>query len=137
MWRKIHSNRDPRDTVYSELQKEFSPYFKKANDAGKSVLQRNPKFAFYAMILVMLVSMVLSFTVFRFHEAERPPIKKQQINPVQDGFAQIRQVTGKIRETLRLKHLVDSISAKKQLSPADSTALDSALNELQRIKNIK
>ena len=47
------------------------------------------------------------------------------------------QVTGKIRETLRLKHLVDSISAKKQLSPADSTALDSALNELQRIKNIK
>jgi hypothetical protein len=137
MWRKIHSNRDPRDTVYKELRKEFSPYFVKADSMGKSVLERYPKFFFGGMILVMLVSMVLSFTVFRHHEPVHQPIKKQQINPVQDGFGQIMQVTGKIRETLRLKHLVDSISAKKQLSPADSTALDSALNQLQRIKNIK
>jgi hypothetical protein len=137
MWRKIHSNRDPRDTVYSELKKEFNPYFGKVDNLGKTVLNRYPKFFFGAMVLVMLVSMVLSFTVFRHQKPVHPDTQKQQINPVQDGFGQIMQVTGKIRETLRLKHLVDSISAKKQLSPADSTALDSALNQLQRIKTIK
>ena len=31
MCKRLHSNRDPRDTVYSELKKEFSPYFGKAD----------------------------------------------------------------------------------------------------------
>ena len=133
MWKKIHSNRDPRDTVYSELKKEFSVYFGKANSAGTSVLKRYPKFFFGGMVSVMLVSMVLSLTIFRHREIPHKSVVQQKVNPVQEGFSEILQATGKIRETLRLKHLVDSISAKKTLSPADSILLDSALNELQRI----
>ena len=133
MWKKIHSNRDPRDTIYSELQKEFSTYFGKANGMCKSVLGRHPKFFFGGMVSVMLVSVVLSFTLFRHPETAHPRAGFQKVNPVQDGFSQILQATDKIRETLRLKHLVDSISTKKQLSGTDSTLLDSALNRLQRI----
>jgi hypothetical protein len=135
MWRKIHSNRDPRDTIYSELKKEFSSYFGKATSMGKSVLDLYPKFFFGGMVLAMLVSIVLCFTVFRHPEQVTPHPHKQEVSPVQDGFTQIMKATGKIRETLRLKHLVDSISAKKQLSGADSTLLDSGLSQLQRIHN--
>jgi hypothetical protein len=137
MWKKIHSNRDPRDTIYSELQKEFSMYFEKAHAAGKSVLTRYPKFFFGGMVAVMLVSMALSFTLFRHPGAIKTSRSPQKVSPVQDGFSQILQATGKIRETLRLKHLVDSISAKKGLSGADSILLDSALNQLQRIHSSK
>ena len=133
MWKKIHSNRDPRDTIYSELKKEFSTYFGKANGMCKSVLGHHPKFFFGGMVSVMLISMVLSFTLFRHPETPHKSAGQQKANPVQDGFSQILQATGKIRKTLRLKHLVDSISAKKQLSVADSILLDSALNRLQRI----
>jgi len=133
MWKKIHSNRDPRDTIYSELKKEFSTYFGKANSMCRFVLGRYPKFFFGGMILAMLVSMVLSFTLFHHPETAHPRAGLQKVNPVQDGFSQILQATDKIRETLRLKHLVDSISTKKQLSGTDSTLLDSALNRLQRI----
>ena len=137
MWKRIHSNRDPRDTLYSEIKKEFRPYFEKAGEGGRNVLARHPRFFFGGMVLALLVSMILAFTLSRHPEPVRRPVTKQQVSPVQDGFSQILQTANRIRETLRLKRLVDSITAKKQLSAADSTVLDSALNQLQRIKTIK
>ena len=136
MWRKIHSNRDPRDTIYSELKKEFSPYFGKANSAGKNLLGRYPKFFFGCMVTLMAVSLALSFTVFRHHEPVKAQMPtKTQSSPIQDGFTQIMVTAGEIKQTIKLKQLVDSITAKKQLTQADSTSLDSALNQLQRIHN--
>jgi hypothetical protein len=88
------------------------------------------------MVTLMLVSLVLSFTIFRHHEPVHPHVSvKKQSNPIQDGFTQIMETAGEIRQTLKLKHMVDSITAKKQLTEADSTALDSALSQLQRIHN--
>jgi hypothetical protein len=133
MWRRIHSKRDPSDTLYSELKKEFGTYFGAVNSLMRKAAESYPRFLFGIMVLLMTVSLVLSFTVFRHPEPARPPVKNVRVNPVEEGFGQIMQATGKIRETIRLKHLVDSISAKKQFSAADSTALDSALSRLQQI----
>jgi hypothetical protein len=133
MWRKIHSNRDPRDTLFSELRKEFSVYFDIAGAFGKSFLNRYPKFFFGMMVSLMAASFILSFTLFRHQEVVAVKVKPSKINPVQDGFTEIMDATEKIRTTLRLKHFVDSISSKKKLSGADSTLLDSALSQLQRI----
>ena len=131
MWRKIHSNRDPRDTLYSEIRKEFSGYFLIAGNGGKRIFKAYPKFFFGCMIVFMSVSLILSFTVFRNHETPAViPVKK--VNPVEDGFSQIMQATGNIRETLHLKQLVDSLSSKKQLSPTDSVQLDTALDRLSK-----
>jgi hypothetical protein len=134
MWRKITSNRDPRDTIYSELKKEFSPYVGKANDYGRHIAERFPNFLFGIMVALIVLSTALSFTVFRHHHPVRQPapVTKAQ-SPIQDGFSQIMETAGKIRQTLRLKNLVDSITAKKQLTSADSTLLDSALDQLQRL----
>jgi hypothetical protein len=133
MWKKIHSNRDPRDTLFSELRKEFSVYFGVAGAFGKSFLSRYPKFFFGMMVSLITASLILSFTLFRHPNVIAAKAAPARINPVADGFSEIRRATGKIRTTLRLKHLVDSISTKKQLSAADSVALDSALSQLQRI----
>ena len=133
MWRKIHSNRDPRDTLYSELKKEFGTYFENAGNLSNSVLGRYPKFFFWGMLLLMLISAVLSFTLFRHPAPVQHKTAQQKMSPVQDGFSQILEAAGKIRETLKLKHLVDSISAKKQLTGTDSTLLDSALDRLQQV----
>lgn len=132
MWRKIHSNRDPRDTLYSELQKEFSTYFTMIKNAGKQLTEAYPKFLFGCMIFLMMLSLVLSFTIFRRPDKAKT-ITIKNANPVEDGFDQIMQATGNIRETLHLKNLVDSLSAKKQLTGADSALLDSALDRLSKI----
>lgn len=134
MWRRIISNRDPRDTIFTEIRKEFNPYFGKANQFGNSFLARYPRLLFRTMVILLVASLVLRFTVFRHLEAmKNHPLVQSKTSPIQDGFSQIMVTAGQIRQTLALKHLVDSITAKKNLSQQDSTVLDSALNRLQRI----
>ena len=132
MWKRIHSNRDPRDTLYSEIRKEFASYFAIAGTAGKRLTGAYPKFLFGCMVFLMALSLVLSFTIFRHPEKTKITVVKK-VYPVEDGFDQIIQATSKIRKTMRLKKLVDSLSAKKQLSGQDSTLLDSALDRLSQI----
>lgn len=133
MWRKIHSNRDPRDTLYSEIHKEFGSYFGIAGNLIRRLSRAYPKFLFGAMITLLSLSLVLSFTLFRQPEKSKTTVTKK-VNPVEDGFTQIMQVTENIRETMRLKKLVDSLTAKRQLSVQDSTLLDSALDRLSKIQ---
>jgi hypothetical protein len=136
MFKKIHSNRDPQDTVFSELKKEFRAYFDAAGTWFISFIDRYPNFLFGAMIILMLVSFALSFTVFRLREIPvkiQPSVKVRRPEPVSDGFDRILQAGAALKETIALKKLVDSITAKPTLSRADSTALENALDRLQQI----
>ncbi|MDB5143366.1 MAG: hypothetical protein JWQ66_2079 [Mucilaginibacter sp.] len=132
MLKKIHSNRDHRDTIYSEVRKEFGVYFKIAGNSIKRCLGSYPRFFFGLMTLLLITSMFLSFTVFR-HRDKVAPVTKKAINPVGDGFDRIMRASEQLRETIELKRLVDSISSKKLLSEKDSVALDSALDRLREI----
>ncbi|WPU99105.1 hypothetical protein SNE26_24130 [Mucilaginibacter sp. cycad4] len=133
MWKRIHSNRDPRDTLYSEIRREFGTYFLLAGNAWKCLLSKYPKFLFGTMILFLLTSAALSFTIFR-NEKKAVAIVSKTTNPIQDGFSQIMAATDRIRETLDLKKIVDSLGRKKRLDFRDSLTLDSALDRLQAIK---
>ena len=132
MWPKIHSNRDPRDTVFAELRKEFGTYFKIAGQRLKELLEGHPKMTFYGMIALLLISMTLSFTFFRNREKPRA-VRVKSFAPVADGFGQLMQATGKIRETIMLKQQIDSLSAVKVLTAQDSIRLIAALDRLQRL----
>jgi hypothetical protein len=137
MFRKIHSNRNPKDTVFSELRKEFGNYFNAAGTFSRSVLERRPKLTYGAMVFLMAISLVFSFTCFKHRD--KPKVKTTaKVSPVGDGFSRIIQAGEKLKMTLALKYLVDSLSAKKSLSAKDSLLLDSALDRLQSIqKSIK
>ena len=134
MWRKIHSNRDPRDTLFRELRKEFRPWFERLSMATKALIAGNPKAAFSVMIILLVLSSVLSFTVFRYREAKHPAILPAQPAVVSDGFSRIMLAAGKLKETIGLKRIVDSLTSKSQLSAADSILLDSVLNRLQQVQ---
>lgn len=133
MWRKIHSNRDPRDTLYSELRKEFRPWFEKLITSCSTLLSDSPKTAFSGMVILLMLSTALSFTVFRHHDGHQPKPAAKAPAVVSDGFSRIMQTAGKLRETIRLKKIVDSLTSGKQLNAADSLLLDSALSRLQHI----
>ncbi|NOW95962.1 hypothetical protein [Mucilaginibacter sp. SG564] len=134
MWRKIHSNRDPKDTLYSEIRKEFGTYFNIAGNHSKRLLTTYPKIFFGLMIVLMLTSAALSFTVFRHPEAKVTPVAKK-VNPVGDEFSKIMETATRIKEGLQLKKLIDSLSTRKQLSSADSVLLENALDSLQQIQH--
>jgi len=132
MWPKIHSNRGPRDTVFAELRKEFGNYFKMVSEWLQGLLEGHPKKAFYSMIALLLISLALSFTLFRNRE-QPVAVHRKPLAPFADGFGQLMQATGKIRETIMLKQQIDSLSAVKVLTAQDSTRLTAALDRLQRL----
>ena len=139
MFKRITSNRDPRDTLLSELKKEFGGYYSTAAGKGQHFVNRYPRFVFGSMIVLMLVSMGLSFTVFRNREVvvkKKLPVP-QQNSPITTGFSQLIQTGEALRETIALKGQVDSLIAKKHLTKTDSATLEKALDRLQQITNKK
>lgn len=134
MFRKIRSNRDPRDTVFTELKKELRPYVGKLNRGAKQTAVRYPKVLFWFMVINLVLSAALSFTVFRHRRttaATRKPVKV--LAPVTGGFDRILQAGEAISEMMRLRKQIDSLSAKKKLAPADSVFLDSALTRFNQL----
>jgi hypothetical protein len=133
MFKKIHSNRDPRDTVWSEVRKQFSPYFDKAGTGLKKTTEQYPKFLFWMMVINITLSIVLVTTVFR---PKSPPKKVAPLSlakPVSGGFDEIVAASKALRATITLKKQVDSITHKKTLSKADSAALLKDLDSLQHL----
>jgi len=134
MFRKIRSNRDPGDTVWTELRREFGPHFGKAKTRLRSAAESHPKLLFWMMVSGITLSAVLSFTVFR-HPVD-PPQKKEPakiLAPVSDGFGQAMRATQALSEMLQLKKAIDSLSGKKQLTARDSATLEQALDRFQQL----
>ncbi len=136
MFKKIHSNRDPRDTLYSELKKEFSVYVRKGNGFFKRVIRHYPRFVFGFMIVLLAASLILAVALH--HEMlpkdrkAKPP--KPGAAPVTEGFDNIMAAGVALKKTIQLRRQVDSITARKTLSKTDSLTLLQDLDSLQYIR---
>ena len=138
MFRKIHSNRDPNDTLMREIRKEFSAYFSKAGRVSRTILERRPRMTYSVMVLLLTGSLVISFVFVRHSDKPKAGPVIAKVSPMADGFSQIIRAGEKLKMTISLKRFVDSLSSKKNLTAKDSLALDSALDRLQAIqKSIK
>ena len=139
MFRKLHSNRDPTKTVFSELKNEFGVYFNRAEAGSKVWLERHSRLVFRLMVVCLVVSIVVAFTVFwkaGVAGNKRVVAPKTQPAVISDGFSRILQVGATLREMITLKKEVDSITAKKQLTNQDSLALEKDLDRLQQLNKL-
>jgi hypothetical protein len=137
MFRKIHYDRDPRDTIFTELKREFKPYINKSFMGINSLIVRHPKTVFGFMVVSILLSSALAFTVFRQPPASKPGSKVLRLTgPASTGIDQLLATGEALREMMRLKQRIDSLSQKKQLTSFDSLTLEQALDRFQQL-NIK
>lgn len=132
MFKKITSNRDPKDTVFSELRKEFRPCFSKAGTFLKRWAERYPAFLFWMMVINITLSVILVATVYH----PRPGAKKAIVKgiPVSSGIDQLLAASHQLKITLDLKKEVDSLFHLKQLSISDSAKLLADLDSLQHLQ---
>ena len=139
MFKKIHSNRDPEATIYSELRKEFGGHFENMETKAVSFLRAYPRPIFLFMLVMIIGSFILSFTVFR---EKKPgsvlPVKlnsaNQALKSSTPGFDQILQAGAALKETIALKAEVENILSKKELGAEDSLKLAQALDRLEHLK---
>ncbi len=132
MFKKIHSNRDPGDTLYSEIKKEFGGQFNNIAGGTRSFAERYPRILFGLMIFCIAVSIAVVFTL------RKPPVPppKISVSPVSDGVGQILSLSSAMKETLALKKQVDSISTLKKPDVTDSALLLKDLDRLGQINKI-
>lgn len=129
MFRKITSNRNPKDTLYSELKKEFGPYNHSFRAWLQRITQQYPKFLFAMMVINIILSVILTTTVLRRKKVE----KKAVVITTPSGFDKILIAGEKLKKTIALKREIDSLTLIKNLSKRDSVLLDSALDQFQKI----
>lgn len=133
MFRKLHSNRDPQATLFSELRKEFLPYFQKAQHGLRGIAASYPRFLFAMMVINIVLSIVLVLTVCR---RKGEPPKTPDGNPaatISGDFDRIRAAGAAMQQTIRLKREIDSLTQLPALSRADTLRLSSDLDSLRHI----
>jgi hypothetical protein len=131
MFRKIHSNRNPQNTLLSELRTQFSPQIERCSKKITQKMKNHPKLIFRTMIICMFLSAGLSFTFFRNKDQV---VKKPKVNVITDGFEQITTTANAIQQTISLKQQIDSLSAKRALTNQDSATLERDLDQLRQLQ---
>lgn len=134
MFRKIHSNRNPRDTLYRELKKEFSAYTDKGNRLSQQLAAKYPRFLFGLMIALLLVSAVLAVWLHPKMVQPEKTNPRPQSAVLNGGFERILAAGTALGQTIQLRRQVDSITAKKVLTKSDSITLVRDLDSLQHIR---
>lgn len=150
MFKKIRSNRDPKHTIFSELKNEFGAYFRIEVIRFKILLRKYPKQAFAIMVILMSLSILLSFILVTDKAPSTivPPLSITKKTPsnvrngtydehsqIDQSFNTILQLGANLKATYSIKKEIDSIMAKPSLTKIDSIALEKALDKLQHINN--
>lgn len=144
MFKRIHSNRAPGETLWKSLRQEFGTYFEQSGTSFGQFCANYPKAIFGSMVVLLLLSASLSFTIFHHPTQGRVPASATpQHNPAQvksphpldDGFSRILETGTALKHTLGLKQEVEDILAKGKISPADSLRLEKALDSLAAIQH--
>jgi len=137
MFRKIHSNRNPKDTILSQIKTEFRPYIEKTSVVINQQMKKHPKLLYMLMLISMFISAAASFTIFRNPgpAAKKNQVSQAKLNVVTDGFDQISNTTTTIGQTIRLKNQIDSLSKNQNLTQQDSLTLGKDLDQLRHLQN--
>ena len=133
MFRKITSNRDPGKTLGSELKKEFGIYFERTGSKGRQLMEKYPRQVFTAMVIAILFSGVLAFTVMR--ERQRPILQvNTSVQNTASGFGQIISTASALQTLWATQQQVDLLLKKDTLTHADSLTLNQALMQMESLR---
>ncbi|RZK42644.1 MAG: hypothetical protein EOO90_06285 [Pedobacter sp.] len=134
MFRKIRSNRDPRDTLFSEFTKELNPYFARVSASLRKLAVEYSWQIYSCMLILLGISMIFSFIAYRQKPVQAAAVKiTDKSNGPAGGIGEIYQVGTALKNTIRLKADIESILAKDTLSQGDSVRLEKAIDQLQQI----
>lgn len=133
MFKKIHSDRDPKDTLFTEIRKEFAVYIDSISTRIVYFLKKNPDLTYTMMLLFLGASMILSFTIFRNKDPKPEESAHVIVSPITNGFSRILETGAALKESIKLKAQIELLIAKDTLSKADSLFLGEAIDRLHQL----
>lgn len=133
MSRKTTSEPDNQVTLFSELRKEFTVYFTRFSHGGSRFIGRYPRQVFTAMLVCMITSAVLAFSVMRQQKVSVRLETGSAASGVTTGLGQILGTSAALREILELQNRISTILKKDTLDQTDSLVLRQAFQRLESI----
>nr|WP_199156668.1 hypothetical protein [Pedobacter sp. ASV2] len=131
MYRKTHFK--PRPNLYLELRKEFGAYFSSLHAFWKNISARYPRQIFVVMLVSILLSGVLAFTVLRVKETGPLPSLSSTGADVTQGFGGILESGQALKKVLDLQNQINTVLHKDSLTAADSLLVKNAILQLETI----
>ena len=135
MSRKTISEQDNQVTLFSELRKEFAAYFTLLSQRRNEFLQRYPRQVFTGMLICLVTSVVLAFSVMRQKKAPTPSGMGKAGVEMNSGLGEILNTGTALKEVLELQSQVEIILKKDSLNQADSLLLKAAFDRLESINS--
>lgn len=122
MFRKITSNRPMGNTLWKEINKEFSIYTIKLKRLILVALTGYPKQIYTIMVISILCSICCFFMLPRrkVDKVEKTILSSQ---PVKDGMGHIFGSISDLKEIIELQSILDGLSKKQNLNKQDSLIL--------------
>ena len=133
MSRKTISEQDNQVTLFSELRKEFAAYFTLLSQRRNQFLQRYPRQVFTGMLICLVTSVVLAFSVMRQKKVLTPSGMGKAGAKMTSELGQILNTGTALKEILELRSQVEIILKKDSLNLADSLLLKAAFDRLESI----
>lgn len=132
MSRKTTSEQDNQVTLLSELKKELAVYITRFSGLRNRFLEKYPRQVFAAMMICMITSIVLAFSVMR----QKIPASSgmgRAGSEVASGMGQILSTGASLKEVLELQSQIGAILKKDSLDQTDSLMLKEAFRRLESI----
>lgn len=134
MFRKIHSNKDPGATIGTELKKEFGRYFRRAAIHCRRLLGKYPIPFFAGMVISILLSGILAFTIMRVDKPQAlPALPRLPASGAGGGMGNMLEAYNALKEAAALQSRIEAIARKDTLDTADSTEVMDALLRIDAI----
>lgn len=135
MFRKTHSNKDSGATLGTELKREFGKYFVRPGFYCHYVLNKYPLTFFSVMVVSILLSGILSFTVMRIEKPESLPVFPKTATDGSSGLTEMIHAYGALKELTALQNRIAILGRKGTLNAADSIEVIQALKRIDHLRN--
>jgi hypothetical protein len=133
MHRKTHSESTPH--LGRELKREFAGSFRRIEISFRWYIRNHRIPAYTAMLICILLSALLAFTVMRVEKTGPLPSIAKSTGKAESGFSQIVETGQALQQVLDLQSQINAVLQKDNLTALDSAAVKDALKKLEAIQH--
>lgn len=119
-------------TILSELKNEFAGQISHFRTRSSHFFNQYPKSIFSAMVLLMVCSLLLCFTLLRTRP-QKPALERKALTNISNGLSEIGSTVNSLQKALEMRAALKTMLAKDSLTSADSVLMAGMVSELEKI----
>ncbi|MCX2584297.1 hypothetical protein [Pedobacter sp. MR22-3] len=125
-----------RITILSELRNEFAAQISFLRIFSARFFSQYSKTIFSAMVLLMVSSLLLCFTLLRT-KPKKPGLENKALTNIGHGLSEIGTTVNSLEKALEMRAALKTLLAKDSLTSADSVLMAAMVSELEKISDRK